>query len=350
MDYFNQPLADSLDDQKRKQDGSTNNDGTNPFGESDQSSSSLFGSNNTSSQPENNQTTMGYIQSSFESAKDSFNKTVEDISSKDLLTSGKEFIASNTIVTKLVFLVLILICFLILMNLGIFLIIYFSQPEKNPYLIDGVISGNRQKTILQDPKNSNSITIYRSNNQADGIEFTWSVWLLRNNTESNLVYNNIFNKGSSNYDSTGVAELGNGPGVYFYNSNNDHNNIKIIMDTVAANTTTNIKEEVEITNLPIARWFHLSIRMENKIMDVYVNGVVAKRVTFENVPFQNYRNVLVCQNGGFDGNLSDLRYFDTALSVFQIMNIVEAGPNLRSADDDNNTKYNYLATSWYMNN
>ena len=52
MDYFNQPLADSLDDQKRKQDGSTNNDGTNPFGESDQSSSSLFGSDNTSSQPE----------------------------------------------------------------------------------------------------------------------------------------------------------------------------------------------------------------------------------------------------------------------------------------------------------
>ena len=50
------------------------------------------------------------------------------------------------------------------------------------------------------------------------------------------------------------------------------------MDTVAANTTTNIKEEVEITNLPIARWFHLSIRMENKIMDVYINGVVAKRV------------------------------------------------------------------------
>ena len=79
MDYFNQPLADSLDDQKRKQDGSTNNEGTNPFGESDQSSSSLFGSDNTASQPENNQTTMGYIQSSFENHKDSFNKTVEDI-------------------------------------------------------------------------------------------------------------------------------------------------------------------------------------------------------------------------------------------------------------------------------
>ena len=215
MDYFNQPLADSLDDQKR---------------------------NKMVLQIMMEQTLLEKVtnlvhlylvaiihrvnQKIIKQQWDTYKvrlraqkilliKTVEDISSKDLLTSGKEFIASNTIVTKLVFLVLILICFLILMNLGIFLIIYFSQPEKNPYLIDGVISGNRQKTILQDPKNSNSITIYRSNNQADGIEFTWSVWLLRNNTESNLVYNNIFNKGSSNYDSTGVAELGNGPGVYF---------------------------------------------------------------------------------------------------------------------------------------
>jgi len=348
MNYLNQPLADSLNDPNREKPMPPDNT-EQPLGSIGTGYAETTPSETPPSQ-ENNQSTMGYIQDSFKSAKDSFNNTIEDISSKDLYTSGKEFIQSNTIITKLVFLVLVLIFFLIIMNLGIFLIVYFSQPEKNPYLIDGVINGNRQKTILQDPKNSNSITIYRSNNQREGIEFTWSVWLLRNTTESNFVYNNIFNKGSSNYNTSGIAELGNGPGVYFYNRNDDMNNIKIIMDTVAANSTSAINEEVVISNLPIGRWFHLAIRMENKIMDVYVNGVVSKRLAFENVPFQNYRNVLVCQNGGFDGNLSDLRYFDNAMSVFQIMNIVEAGPNLRSADDDNNTKYNYLANSWYMNN
>lgn len=339
MNYLNQPLAESLNDPNKDR----------PIAPPDNDSANNSFENVESSQ-ENDQSTMGYIQKTFQSSKDSFNRTIDDISSKDLYTSGKEFMSSNTLITKFVFLILVLIFFLIIMNLGIFLIVYFSRPEKNPYLIDGVINGNRQKTILQDPKNSNAITIYRSNNQSEGIEFTWSVWLLRNHTESNFVYNNIFNKGSSNYNTSGLAELGNGPGVYFYNKNDDMNNIKIVMDTVAANSSSSIKEEVELNNLPIARWFHLAIRMENKIMDVYVNGVIAKRLAFENVPFQNYRNVLVCQNGGYDGNLSDLRYFDQAMSVFQIMNIVEAGPNLRSADDDNNTKYNYLANSWYMNN
>lgn len=339
MDYFNKPVAESINNQNNE------TQPVNPPMENVDTSKQNQDSNYSSVE-----NTYNYVSETASNVKDSFNNTVNELSSKDLYTSGKEFINSNTIVTKLVFLILVLIFFIILMNLGVYLIVYFSSPDKNPYLIDGVINGNRQKTILQNPKNSNSITIQRSNNQNDGIEFTWSVWLLRNTTESNLLYNNIFNKGSSNYNSSGLAELGNAPGMYFYNVNSDENAIKIVMDTVAVNTTAAIKEEVIVSNLPLARWFNLVIRMENKIMDIYVNGVVTKRVAFENVPFQNYRNVLVCQNGGFDGNLSDLRYFNSALSVFQIMNIVEAGPNLRSADDDNNTKYNYLASSWYMNN
>lgn len=328
MDYLNQPLATSMDNQKEEK----------QYNQED---------NNNDAEK---QTTYDYLNNSLESAKNSFNETVNDFSSKDLYTSGKEFIESNTIVTKIVFLILILIFFLIFLNLGVFLIMYFTTPNKNPYLINGLINGNTQKTIIQDPKNSNAITVYRSNNQNDGIEFTWSVWLIRNSDNSNYVYNNIFNKGSSKYNTEGIAELGNGPGVYFYNQNNDMNNIKIIMDTVAENSTSNISEEVVVNNLPFKRWFHLAIRMENKIMDIYVNGVVVKRVAFENVPFQNYRNVLVNHNGGFDGNLSDLRYYSSALSVFQIMNVVNAGPNLRSSDDDNNTDYNYLSNNWYMNN
>ena len=60
-------------------------------------------------------------------------------------------------------------------------------------------------------------------------------------------------------------------------------------------------------------------------MDVYVNGEIVKRVSFEHVPKQNYGNVNVCHNKGFSGNLSDLRYFSRALNVFRITNIVNKG-------------------------
>ena len=80
-------------------------------------------------------------------------------------------------------------------------------------------------------------------------------------------------------------------------------------------------------------------------MDVYVNGIVANRYVFKNVPKQNYGDIEV---GGFNGNLSDLRYFDSALNVFQINNITMAGPNLTSAATAKDTKFDYLANAWYQ--
>ena len=94
----------------------------------------------------------------------------------------------------------------------------------------------------------------------------------------------------------------------------------------------------------MGRWFNLAVRMQNKIMDVYVNGVVAKRHVFKNVPKQNYGDIQV---GGFNGNLSDLRYFNAALNVFQINNIAMAGPNLTAANSSTDTKFDYLSSSWY---
>ena len=118
--------------------------------------------------------------------------------------------------------------------------------------------------------------------------------------------------------------------------------INITMDTVAPETDGNV---VSIKNIPIGRWFNVVIRMQNKIMDVYVNGVVTNRRVFKNVPKQNYGDVSV---GGFNGNLSDLRYFNAALNVFQINNIVMSGPNLTAEGSSVDSRFDYLSSSWYQ--
>ena len=53
-------------------------------------------------------------------------------------------------------------------------------------------------------------------------------------------------------------------------------------------------------------------------MDVYINGTIALRHIFNSVPKQNYGNVYVNMNNGFNGLLSDLWYHDYALSGTQI--------------------------------
>lgn len=323
MDYFNKPLAERMDDNKNE------NKNEEPNEESKEKSEGMF-----------------------DSLSKSFNNTVDDLKSKDASTSASEFVNSNTIVTKFVFLILVLVGFLILMNLGISLLIYFMLGDRNPYLVKGLINGNSQKTVFQDPNNSSSITIYRSNNENKGIEFTWSVWLKRHDNNSTNELDHIFNKGS-NIPSENEEEpiLGNGPGVYFLNdgASSNRNKIKIIMDTVVANTGGIVTKEVVINDLPFKKWFHLAIRVENKIMDVYVNGEIVKRESFEHVPKQNYGNVNICHNKGFSGNLSGLRYYSSALNVFQISNIVSSGPNLKSDEDENST-YDYLANMWYTTN
>ena len=287
----------------------------------------------------------------FESMKESFSTTFNDLKNKDVSASANEFMESNTIVTKFVFLILVLIGFLILVNLGINLLMYFLLDSPDPYVVKGLINGNSQKTVYQDPNNSNSITIYRSNNEDKGMEFTWSVWLKRTDNNNTNDLDHIFNKGSTLTTETNDILI-NGPGVYFMNdlgANNNQNKILIKMDTVVGKTSGIVTKELIINDLPFKKWFHLAIRLENKIMDIYVNGEIVKREAFEHVPKQNYGNVNVCHNKGFSGNLSDLRYFSKALNVFEITNIVNKGPNLSSGDSDNNT-YDYLANIWYTQN
>ena len=216
------------------------------------------------------------------------------------------------------------------MNLGVYIISYFSRPNLSPYVIKGLINGNTAVTIPQDPKNSNSVTIYRSNNASKGIEFTWSVWLNLNELPLNGDIDTIFSKGD------GIQQ--NGPSMKLKKTDNS-GTIQIRMDSVAGPN-----EIIEIVNIPLSRWFNIAIRLQNKIMDVYVNGTVARRYVFTNVPKQNYGDIIV---GRFNGMMSDLRYFNTALNVFHINNITLAGPNLKTAVNQRDTKFDYLSNIWF---
>ena len=238
------------------------------------------------------------------------------------MSSIKGFFNSNTLVSKVVFIILVVIGFVLLLHLGTLLLGYIFEPSSSPYLVSGVKDARKLLIIPQDPKNPNSIPVMRSKNQDKGIEFTWSVWL----NVDDLVYKNgqkkhVFHKGSGNFKEQ-TAFPNNAPGLYIHPT---RNSLIVIM-----NTYKNIVEEVEITDLPMHKWVNVAIRVEGRIMDVFINGDIALRHTFDGVPKQNYGDVYVNLNGGFSGQLSDLWYHNYALSGVKIMDIVRAGPNLRS--------------------
>lgn len=281
------------------------------------------------------------------SVKDSLNQ----FSSTSDVDGSSDFLQSNSILAKFAFLLLMLIVFFLLVNLGIMIMGYFIKPPSSPYLVSGTADATSSMRISQDPKNDQAVTLQRSNNQKSGIEFTYSIWLFINDVDPKHTpqYQNIFNKGNASYDVSGIATVNNGPGLYLNNVNNE---LVVVMNTVS---NTNASQMVSVPNIPLRKWFHVILRIENTHLDVYINGTVTTRMVLADVPKQNYFDVQVCQNGGFTGSFADLRYFDRALTVFEINNIVIWGRNTNSATGAGSTKdatgfpY-YLSNLWYSSN
>ena len=310
--------------------------------------------------------TVSNLGSKVTNISESLGKTLDDFSSTSAADAGKEFLEANTIVAKFSFVIIVLIGFLFLMRLGMIVLSYIFSPSKSPYLVKGVLSGNSAKTIVQDPR-TNDKTVFLSENEPSGLEMTYSVWLNMDGIENTTRLNHIFNKGS--IDTAGDFETAsptknsinktyNAPGLYVYRNAEGGNNLRVYMDSyIKTSNIDDLKEQVksvDIINVPIKKWVNVVIRVENRVMDVYVNGTLTKRMDLESVPRQNFSDVYVCQNGGFAGSLSDLRYFNKSLNVFQINGIVGQGPNLKTSaesdlETDNKYPY-YLSPNWYSSN
>jgi hypothetical protein len=297
------------------------------------------------------------ISNTVQSTKDSVSGSMDQLSSAAAVGGNSEFLSSNGVVGKFFFIIFALIAFMILFRLGVMVIGYFFQPSGSPYIVKGMLNGNAPVTITASPDDKFGVKIVRSNNRETGIEFTWSCWLnvYSVNPNATAKWQNIFNKGNNTYKTTsdympagtgtGIATVNNGPGLYVSNKDN---RIVFVMDVIGETGATNVKN-IAIENIPIGKWFHLSLRLQNKVLDAYVNGVIYNRTTFTQIPKQNNDNIQLFQNDGFPGQISNLRYFDSALSVFQINSIVSYGPNLTSANTANqySGSYDYLSTAWY---
>jgi len=90
--------------------------------------------------------------------------------------------------------------------------------------------------------------------------------------------------------------------------------------------------------------------MQNMVMDIYVNGTIVKRHNMDKIPKQNYHDIFAAID--FKGKLSNLRYYDRALNVFEINNIVMFGPDTNPSErsiDRSGTSgtYSYISSSWY---
>jgi hypothetical protein len=256
---------------------------------------------------------------------------------------------------------------IILIVIAILLIIYIytvyqsykSYRTSSPYLIQGTIEGTSPKTI-------EAYKIPQPTDGQYGQEFTYSCWLyikdtnFVNATETCNMDNGmgplaklIFNKGSKDLFKTQVNGQTvwhyptlSSPGVYLYPNTNK---LHIRFNTYDTNSPY---KSADVGNIPLNKWFLLTIVLIGNSVDIYINNMLKKREKMGVVKL-NYGDVNINSFGGFNGYLSNLRYYNRAVEYWEIDENYQLGANMKQPVENiqqiANLSPNYFFTTGYPN-
>jgi Concanavalin A-like lectin/glucanases superfamily len=120
------------------------------------------------------------------------------------------------------------------------------------------------------------------------------------------------------------------------------NELHIVQDTYDANKPG----KVTIRNLPAGKMISLVIAVKQRSMDVYVNGTLHTHLTLASLPMQNTGSLLIADNGGWNGMIGNLIYYNYALTSDEIRALTNSKP---FRDPNDVPAYGpYFNTSWWV--
>ena len=131
------------------------------------------------------------------------------------------------------------------------------------------------QTFVQDP-NSGFPLLKPSQDERNGAEYSFSMFLSvqPDNFTGEKGYKHVFHKGSA-----AVFPL-LAPGVFF---RADTNTLRVYQNSNLA-----WDNHVDIPNIPLKKWFHLVVMVKGRALDVYINGNLAARNKFLDIPKLNF--------------------------------------------------------------
>jgi len=237
-----------------------------------------------------------------------------------------------------------------LMLLGLFLIgivvlmfVVYSPDKTTVRLFNGALQGNHTTQFHQNPDVKGSKMLPRSRNRAGGAEFTYTWWMMVNQFGAASDPQDVFMKGYPKPMNQGTPRTFC-PSVVVFTKASGENVLQ-----ARFNTYTNETEVIEVENVPISKWFHCVLTVERGMGKLYINGRLAKTITFAGVLNQNYGPLVVAPGGGFGGMISDLTYHSYSLNPVEAADAAAVPPNKTliaqpGADDS----LPYISKGWYM--
>ena len=198
----------------------------------------------------------------------------------------------------------IMVVVLVVILVVIIYFIFKGQTDqyslKNPVLLDAPTNAFSQETKgieKKIPQNANPFS------------FSYSAWIYISEWNEKDKY--ILQRGSNN----NTIFL---PSIRIGTNTND---------LIATISTTKRDEQCNVANIPLQKWVHIVYVLNNRTVDIYINGRLERSCVLEGIPLaRTVQTVSLVPNGGFYGQISRVQYFSSSLEPVDVERIYLEGP------------------------
>ena len=160
-----------------------------------------------------------------------------------------------------------------------------------------------------------------------GMNQTFSTWIYVKDWNYKFgQYKNILWKGNPNLTSTTSANPSisniHCPSIWLYPLTNS---LKVV-------TSTSVPEQVEscdIQNIPLMSWVHIVYVLNNRTVDIYMNGKLERSCALRGIPTITNDPVYITSGSpqpGYYGKIGKTQYFTKALLPNDVANLYQQGP------------------------
>jgi hypothetical protein len=193
--------------------------------------------------------------------------------------------------------------------------------DANPILVAGAINA-------YDPANAHSWKLpVTSGTNSPSLAFTLSFWMYI--ADWNYRFGDmkaIMIKGHANGNNAA-------PGLWLAPRTN-----VLVVRTRTYRSQGNNLEGCDVANIPLQKWVHVAYVLDNRVVDVYIDGKLERSCVLKKLPWLNnghlhlippnsYKSSVDKKDVGFFGQLSSVRYFSSALRPVDVARLYNEGPN-----------------------
>ena len=230
----------------------------------------------------------------------------------NLTKKGMEEYNKQSPAMKIVFFIVIILFIILVIYVVYLAVVAAKAVDKNtPVIVNDVIDAYVSRPAFNLP----TVTT--------GMTQTFSTWIYVKDWNYKFgQYKNILWKGNPTTTSTADSSSNiHCPSLWLSPLTNS---LKVVTSTSA---TTGV-ESCDIQNIPLMTWVHIVYVLNNRTVDIYINGQLERSCALQGIPNITSDPVYITSGNpaGYYGKIGKTQYFTTALLPNDVANIYQQGP------------------------